>query len=461
MNDETSEPDPPFLSQLNDETDTQDTPGSQPLHLQRDQLPEIVQLLIDSLRYKTTPDGIAPEITEGEYKGKIKAWDERTSTSPTSNMHLGHLKAYWAEHTLPEDSDEATAIENARKQILKGHLTLLNYAIHFGYSFDKWKCIVNTMLEKDKGVPKIHRLCVIHLYEADYNLILGVKWWQILHLAASKGLINEGCYGSQPGKEATDALFVRELEYELSRLTRKASLHFDNDATSCYDRIPCFLANLASRKYGMHKKICVVQGRTLEEARYYLKTKYGISEDYIQHCEAYPLFGSGQGSGNSPTYWLFISSTLFDMYDLRAHGSTYKSRDGTTTVQVKAVGFVDDVRTSVNAFENNAITIEQLTALARRDSQLWHDILSASNQALELPKCGYHAIIFEFDPNGKPTMVEDPTCKITLKDTDGREFYIEHWKTTKATKYLGALKHQQTKYNRPRRHNANATTSAE
>ena len=197
-------------------------------------------------------------------------------------MHLGHLKAYWAEHTLPDNSDEATELEEARQRILAGHLLLLNYATQFGYSFNKWKCIVNTMLEKDKGLPKLHRLRVIHLYEADNNLILGVKWRQVLHHATSRGLINDGCYGSQPGKEATDALFIREMEYELSRLTRKASLHFDNDATSCYGRIPCFLANLASRKYGMHQKICVVQGRTLGEAKYYLKTKYGISDDYIQ-----------------------------------------------------------------------------------------------------------------------------------------------------------------------------------
>ena len=110
-------------------------------------------------------------------------------------MHLGHLKAYWAEHTVG-DEEEAKKLEQTRKNILDGHLTLLNYAIQFGYPYAKWKCIVNTMLEKDKGMPKLHRLRVIHLYEADYNLILGVKWRQALHHATSRGLINEGCYGS-------------------------------------------------------------------------------------------------------------------------------------------------------------------------------------------------------------------------------------------------------------------------
>jgi Reverse transcriptase (RNA-dependent DNA polymerase) len=204
------------------------------------------------------------------------------------------------------------------------------------------------MLEKDPGTPKIHRLRVIHLYEADYNLLLAVKWRQTLHHACSNNLINPSQYGSQPGKEATDALMLRELEYEMSRITRKACLHFDNDATSCYDRIPCALANIMSRKYGIHRKICIVQGKTLQDAKYHLKTKLGVSDEFIKHCQVYPIFGTGQGSGNSPAVWLFISSTLFDIYDKLATGSTYQTRERSLDLVVKAVGFVDDVRTSTN-----------------------------------------------------------------------------------------------------------------
>ena len=59
-------------------------------------------------------------------------------------------------------------------------------------------------------------------------------------------------------------------------------------------------------------RICIVQGHTLKEAKYYLRTKLGVSEGFISHSEVYPIYGTGQGSGNSPVYWLFISSTLFD-----------------------------------------------------------------------------------------------------------------------------------------------------
>ena len=190
----------------------------------------------------------------------------------------------------------------------------------------------------------------------------------------------------------------------------------------------------------MHSKICVIQGKTLQEARYYLKTKHGISEVYLQHCKIHPNFGMGQGSGNSPMYWLFICSTLFNIYNLRAHGSVYQSCNCLIQVRVNAIRYVDDVRTSVNAFEKNKITLEQLAALARRDSKPWHNLLTASNQALELPKCGYHAIIFEFEPTGEPKMIDDPECRLTLHDKDGNPIKIEWWKTSHATKYLGALK---------------------
>ena len=86
--------------------------------------PELLQNLLDSLQYKSPPDAIPYYISEEEYKGKLNAWDERTSTSPTSNMHLGHLHADWAEHTYPGESQQANLLETKWKKILDGHLTL-------------------------------------------------------------------------------------------------------------------------------------------------------------------------------------------------------------------------------------------------------------------------------------------------------------------------------------------------
>jgi hypothetical protein len=91
-------------------------------------------------------------------------------------------------------------------------------------------------------------LRMIHLYEADYNLILTVKWRQLLRFACDNQFVNPSYFRSIPDKEALDAAFLRELEYGIARLTRKPVIHFDNDASSCYDRINVCIANIVSRK---------------------------------------------------------------------------------------------------------------------------------------------------------------------------------------------------------------------
>ena len=141
-----------------EENDSLNTQAHCPLHLQKDEVPDLLQMLVDSFRYTTTPDVIPAELTPEKYHGKLKVWDKKTSTSPTTDMHLGHLKAYWAEHTLLDGSPEVEALEDTRQQILEGHLLLINYALHTGYSYAPWQRIVNTMLEKDLGIPKIQRL---------------------------------------------------------------------------------------------------------------------------------------------------------------------------------------------------------------------------------------------------------------------------------------------------------------
>jgi len=111
---------------------------------------------------------------------------------------------------------------------------------------------------------------------------------------------------------------------------------------SCYDRIIIALASLINRKYGQHRNIVAVHAKTLEDARYKLRTAKGISELEYSHCPAFPLHGSGQGAGNSPCIWLLISLTLFDLHEQHAHRALFSSPDGTQQVPLTMVGFVDD-----------------------------------------------------------------------------------------------------------------------
>jgi hypothetical protein len=46
----------------------------------------------------------------------------------------------------------------------------------WGASLHRWQQSLTSMIEKVPGCPKINKLRVIHLYEADYNLILTILW---------------------------------------------------------------------------------------------------------------------------------------------------------------------------------------------------------------------------------------------------------------------------------------------
>ncbi len=168
------------------------------------------------------------------------------------------------------------------------------------FSFPRWQNIVNVMIQKDPGNTKIHRLRVIHLYEADYNFLLGFKWRQLLHHGEENKTIHQGQHGGRPGHEATTLVFMEELKNNISYATRKSLINLDNDAASCYNEIIPALASLLGRSHGLHRNVIFVNARTLKEAKFKLRTSTGISDAYYSHCHTFPIYGTGQGSGNSP-----------------------------------------------------------------------------------------------------------------------------------------------------------------
>ena len=145
--------------------------------------------------------------------------------------------------------------------------------------------------------------------------------------------------------------------------------------------------------------------RTLQEAKYQLKTQMGISKAFYQHCELFPIYGTGQGSGNSPVIWCIISSILFDCHATKAHGATFESPDKTISITVYMIGFVDDSTGQVNDFNSDiqphpSVLINRM----RHDAQLWNDLLWSSGGALELPKCTYQVIHWQFTADGSPVL---------------------------------------------------------
>ena len=137
-------------------------------------LVELTQDLLRHMKRQTQLDTVSAPITIDAWVGKITAWPETTSTSP-SGFHLTHSKALVSKHDLDPSSIKGAELETKRLQLIQWQVDLLNVAIANRYSYKRWQTIVNVMILKEADNFQIHRLRVIHLYEQDYNLILALK----------------------------------------------------------------------------------------------------------------------------------------------------------------------------------------------------------------------------------------------------------------------------------------------
>lgn len=404
------------------------------------------ELVNNLLKHLKTSENIAMVQTEtsmDEFKQKLKFWDECTSTSP-SGRHLGHCHSLTKPVKPPaecEDYDTALqTLQHQREETLQCHLAVINYALRTGCALERCKNIVNVVIEKDKGIPKIHRLRVIHLFEADCNLTLSMKWRKLLQNECNQHLFNAGQF-ALPNKQHLEPIFTEELQNEINHMARKSQIKFANDAKSCCGRMISGLVNLISRKFGMPKTMCMTQGNALKEAQYRLKTMFGMSDSSHAHCQAHPLHGTGQGSGSSPVLWVVTSSILFDIHQIKGNGASYTSPDKEISAQFNMLGFVDDSAGQVNLFmDNDQSQVERLARLMEEDTQLWSDFLQTSGGASELSKCSYHVTSCGFCQVGTPVLKgHQDKVKIRVTGPSGTE-HINQLSPCTSHRTLGAFK---------------------
>ena len=129
---------------------------------------EILQHMADH-HFPAVDVHIAPEDLRSGYK----RWRERTTTSPLG-LHLGHYKTLV--QAKPEKNEDGSMRYGLDDQLFEIEASRANIALQYGFVFERWETIVNLMLEKIKGKPCMDKLRVIHIFEANLNLLLGIIW---------------------------------------------------------------------------------------------------------------------------------------------------------------------------------------------------------------------------------------------------------------------------------------------
>jgi hypothetical protein len=262
--------------------------------------------------------------------------------------------------------------------------------------------------------------------------------------AHDKSLLNEG-QGSRPGRRAIDVVLKKELKYLYARLSRTPLGTIDNDAASCYDPIVCNLAMLISLYYGVPKHYNQLHANNLKNSQFRTRTALGDSDEIYSHSSTTPIHGTGQGSCASPALWLLISSFLMNILTKYGNGIQINELDDNDKKLLHWIeGFVDDTSIFTN-LDYNDDNINLLREKLEEDGKIWSGLLQATGGKLELKKCFYYLLGWNWDSKGNPypmtnKQTDEDNQGIILQTTTDTAIKLEQKDVRTSHKILGVYK---------------------
>jgi hypothetical protein len=158
--------------------------------------PETIQILQQLATPKTmAPLTIESNILPDEFISTYKAMHERISSSP-SGRHVGHYKAAC--------QDPSIAYIHSR---------MMSILFLAGFSPRRWRKVIDVMLEKGQGYPRVHRLHIITLLESDFNHALHILIGRQLGFRMEdNNLVPDMQYGSREGRQCISAI-IKQTTY--------------------------------------------------------------------------------------------------------------------------------------------------------------------------------------------------------------------------------------------------------
>ena len=353
------------------------------------------------------------DITFDQFIAGLRNWKEQTNTSP-SGRHLGVYKAlliaytdFGNEFTKEYDQEMQIDCQGKSEKILRIMHGLVQMSANNGFYLHRWEKVFNIMIYKTPGCIDLEKLRVLHLFEADMNLMIGILFGRraMKHITDNK-LYHTGQYG-RPGGECLDAVYAKNMSYHVSHYTKTSLGTFESDAESCFDRLVMGFVLVCFIALGAPKKAVQSWETVLKHIVHYVQTGHGISEDFYKYTEQSPIIGPGQGSTGGPSSCSTMVFLLLMAMDQLAKGMYSCSPEKSIEYSTKSIMFFDDNTNYNNNFlanlENNQDPEQAVTSLGK-DTQHWERLLSSSGGKLKFIKCGYYVILWNFDTEGNATM---------------------------------------------------------
>jgi hypothetical protein len=190
--------------------------------------------------------------------------------------------------------------------------------------------------------------------------------------------------------------------------------------TSCFDCIIVSLAMIAALRLGMPRPVARMHSSVLLHMKYFIKMAHGISDSFYCVLQDYLLYGTGQGSGASPSVWLSLVVILLTALTVLAPlAMSFVDPWEDIHEEQNADSFVDDTSYGCNdAHLEEPMPYAELIAMAQASAQIWERILFSSGGALELKRCFWYLIYWQW-VNGHLQMTTVIGCPGIIALTGG------------------------------------------
>jgi hypothetical protein len=255
------------------------------------------------------------------------------------------------------------------------------------------------MIEKDPENPQIERLRVIHLFEVDYNLSLKLLWGKrMVYQGEDNNCFGKQQHGSRRLHQAINPVHLKTLTYDLTRILCTSLIMFNNDATGCFNCIIVSLAMIAALRLGLPRPVARMHSSVQLHMKYFIKMAHGISDSFYCMLQDYLLYETGQGSGASPSVWLSLVVILLTALTVLAPlAMSFIDLWEDIHEEQNADSVVNDTSNGCkDALLEEPMPYAELIAMAQASAQIWEQILFSLGSALELKKCFWYLIYWQW-----------------------------------------------------------------
>jgi hypothetical protein len=361
------------------------------------------------------------QMTTEEFQESMKFTHEDTSSS-ASGLHYTLWK------TIAEDKESSAT-----------HAIMISLPFMYGFVCNRWKKIIDCMLEKKAGVRKIHIMRIICLFEADFNTLL--KFYFVKHVMpnAEKSGLSPDQWGGRNNRSAPACALRKLLAWEYARFTKTVLTSFLADLQSNFDCIMPDMSSIFLMKKGMPPEAAYSRAATMATLERSVRTATGTSTETYQHDPDHPsLPGEGQGKADSMAIWTLISSEILLMHGNMCQGLVMTDVTGTEISSRVDDAYVDD--TDTYAMAPNTNEVDEAVDNITHNSQVWTMLVAATGGLLAFHKCMWQ-ILFWISVAGEYLMQSDRNIKgaLWLEDSRGKRHKIKRKPATEPNPGLGFL----------------------